>query len=58
MEQPATGVHPRHFCLELDPDSIEILCNGLGPRTKNMSLAKLTALSVGRLKNRLHHPER
>lgn len=53
MEQPATGVHPRHFCLELDPDSIGILCNGLGPRTKNMSLAKLTALSVGRLKNRL-----
>ena len=53
MEQPATGVHPRHFCLELDPDTINILCSGLGPRTKNMSLAKLTSLSVGRLKNRL-----
>lgn len=53
MEQPTTGVHPRHFCLELDPDSIDILCSGLGPRTKNMNLAKLTALSVGRLKNRL-----
>lgn len=53
MEEPATGVHPRHFCLELDPETINILCSGLGPRIKTMSLSQLTSLSVGRLKNRL-----
>jgi len=53
MEEPATGVHPRHFCLELDPETINILCSGLGPRVKSMGLPQLTSLSVGRLKNRL-----
>lgn len=31
QEQPAAGVHPRHICLELDPETqVGWLCAGLG----------------------------
>ena len=52
-EEPEAGVHPRHICLALDPETQEILSSGLGPKTKTMDPLKLTSLSVNRLKNKL-----
>ena len=52
-EEPEAGVHPRHICLELDPETQAILSSGLGPKTRTMDPLKLTSLSVNRLKNKL-----
>lgn len=52
-EEPEAGVHPRHICLELDPETQSILSTGLGPKTKTMDPLKLSSLSVSRLKNKL-----
>ncbi|KAL4458202.1 hypothetical protein ABPG75_013067 [Micractinium tetrahymenae] len=55
QEQPAAGVHPRHICLELDPESQAILAAGMGPRSRpgaQPSAARSLAV-VERLKRRL-----
>lgn len=52
-EKPESGVHPRHICLELDPETQGILVAGMGPRAKSADGVLLSALVTERLKRRL-----
>ncbi|GAB4822201.1 hypothetical protein N2152v2_009247 [Parachlorella kessleri] len=51
-QDPQAGVHPRHFCLELDPETQAILATGMGPRRDQGSPQYLRSV-VDRLKRRL-----
>lgn len=53
QEQPAAGVHPRHICLELDPETQAILAAGWGPRSRSTSASARTLALVERLRRRL-----
>ncbi len=53
QEQPEGGVHPRHICLELDPESQAILSAGMGPRSRTSPSAARTLAVVERLRKRL-----
>ncbi|KAI3435641.1 hypothetical protein D9Q98_001699 [Chlorella vulgaris] len=53
QEEPAGGVHPRHICLELDPESQAILSAGMGPRSRATPAHIRTLAVVDRLKKRL-----
>lgn len=54
QEQAAGGVHPRHICLELDPESQSILAQGMGPRSRAAQQTPAGSLAVAeRLKRRL-----
>jgi hypothetical protein len=46
-------VHPRHICLELDPESQAILSAGMGPRSRATPAHIRTLAVVDRLKKRL-----
>ncbi|RMZ52913.1 hypothetical protein APUTEX25_001032, partial [Auxenochlorella protothecoides] len=53
VEAPEVGVHPRHFCIELDPETQSILAVGMGPRAKDTKGVALAATVTDRLKRRL-----
>jgi sucrose-phosphate synthase len=53
QEQPAAGVHPRHICLELDPETQAILSAGMGPRSRSTPTAARSLAVVDRLRRRL-----
>ena len=52
-EAQEVGVHPRHICLELDPETVQILSSGMGPKAKTMNPLTLAAMGVNRLKNKV-----
>ncbi|KAI8109061.1 hypothetical protein M9435_005477 [Picochlorum sp. BPE23] len=52
-EEQESGVHPRHICLELDPETQNILASGMGPKAKTTEHLRLTGLIAARLKNKL-----
>jgi hypothetical protein len=53
QEQPSGGVHPRHICLELDPESQAILSAGMGPRSRASPSPARTLAAADRLRKRL-----
>ena len=52
-EEPEVGIHPRHVCLELDPETQEILASGMGPKARSTKQLQLAALIVARLRRKL-----
>jgi hypothetical protein len=46
-------VHPRHICLELDPESQAILSAGMGPRSRASPSPARTLAAADRLRKRL-----
>ena len=53
-EEPEEGaVHPRHICLELDPETQQILASGMGPKARSTEYLRFVAIIVSRLKKRL-----
>lgn len=52
-EAPEAGVHPRHVCIELDPETQYILAAGMGPRARESGTLSLMSTVVDRLKKRL-----
>lgn len=52
-EAPEAGVHPRHICLDLDPETQGILSSGMGPRVREAGDVYMMSAVVERLKRRL-----
>lgn len=52
-EEPEAGVHPRHICVELDPETQGILAAGMGPKARAAGSVRLATAVTDRLKRRL-----
>ena len=52
-EVPESGVHPRHICIELDPETQGILAAGMGPKARAAGSVRLATAVTDRLKRRL-----
>ncbi len=52
-EEPEAGVHPRHICVELDPETQGILAAGMGPKARAAGSVRLATAVTERLKRRL-----
>jgi sucrose-phosphate synthase len=52
-EEPEAGVHPRHICVDLDPETQGILAAGMGPKARSAGSVRLASAVTERLKRRL-----
>jgi len=52
-EEPEGGVHPRHICVDLDPETQGILSAGMGPKARSAGSVRLASAVTERLKRRL-----
>lgn len=52
-EEREEGIHPRHICIELDPETQQILSSGMGPKARSTQHLRFLSLIVSRLKKKL-----
>lgn len=52
-EAPEAGVHPHHICVELDPETQNILASGMGPKVRSTPSVMLATRVTERLKRRM-----